>query len=1036
MSLPPALVESVRNGNAVLFLGSGALIGASLGSGDIPLGNDLRDLLSDKFLEGAFKGETLHYVSDLAISAHSLSTVQGFIGDYFTDLILADFHKKIPSFLWKCIFTTNYDRLVEIAYENNPDRMQKLNKIYSNEDVLEESARTNDIVPLLKLHGCITVTTSEEFPLILTVDQYNESLKGNRKGLFNYLYEIAGSNPIIFIGHSLQDANIRAVLMDVHKQAPHGQRHYLLKPGVADIERDLWAQQKITTVGYTFEQFLTELDSAIDPSTRQLALVIPPQTHQVESRFITQSKASPELIRFLTESCEYVSRSSTFESFSPDLFYKGADLGWYPIEEQLTIERGVSARIKSIVVDVAEPDRESKAEIHVIKGEAGSGKSIILRQLAWVLKDAGIGIFLWMNSESSADINAIAELFQKTGERIFLIWDNAARNAIQIANFYKLARQNDINISIVTAERYNEWNNKCRDLDSKVTNVFELHYLNENEVGQLVTKLEEHDCLGPNLISKSHGERIETFRTMYGRQLLVALYEATKGESFEDIIFDEYTSIAPATAQQIYRTICTLNRIRVPVRAGLISRIHGVSFKDFESNFLSPLEKIVIIGGKNSFDYHYSARHPEIAEIVFNRALSDPTECYNEYIRILRKINTSFSSDKNSLRTLIKAKNLMDLFPSHEDIRHIFETVEESTGDDHYLFQQMAIYERRRADGNLTNAGILLEKAIEMAPYDRSLIHSLAQNWSERSRRSEDPATKIKFRAESRAQLEKAISKWGDNSYNATLVANLLLDDLRDVLNIEASSQRLIDEQIRKVERCLIELGRKFPSENHTYIIEANFAELLNDNDRVRQALESSFKDNNRDPYIASRLSSIYQSQGNFEKAENVLTQAIERRPSDQKLNFRYAEHLRKQGNEAHITIAYYYKRAYTPGDKSYQAQFWHGRFLYESEDNAEKKRAITIFSNLRNAGISHTEKKRIQDYVGGIESPKPFSGELIGKKPGFGFIKVDGGGAELFFPYLEVVDDIWEALQVGDRLTFNIGFSFSGVVACNVRPL
>ncbi|TOG14120.1 hypothetical protein CGJ07_24745, partial [Vibrio parahaemolyticus] len=93
-----------------------------------------------------------------------------------------------------------------------------------------------------------------------------------------------------------------------------------------------------------------------------------------------------------------------------------------------------------------------------------------------------------------------------------------------------------------------------------------------SEIKDLVKLLEINKCLGPNLINKSFEKRCEEFKELHGRQLLVALHEATMGKPFEDIIHDEYKNIFPIEAKRIYLTICTMNRLRLPVRAGLISR--------------------------------------------------------------------------------------------------------------------------------------------------------------------------------------------------------------------------------------------------------------------------------------------------------------------------------------------------------------------------------------------------------------------------------------------------------------------------------
>jgi hypothetical protein len=60
ITLPNTLINAVKDQNAVLFLGAGASIGAAHPSGKaVPSGYALRDMLCDKFLDGALKDRGL-----------------------------------------------------------------------------------------------------------------------------------------------------------------------------------------------------------------------------------------------------------------------------------------------------------------------------------------------------------------------------------------------------------------------------------------------------------------------------------------------------------------------------------------------------------------------------------------------------------------------------------------------------------------------------------------------------------------------------------------------------------------------------------------------------------------------------------------------------------------------------------------------------------------------------------------------------------------------------------------------------------------
>ncbi len=117
MQLPDALASEVTSGRVVLFLGAGASFGAETSTGKSPpLGTGVRDALSNEFLGGEYAEDSLAWVSELSISSTNLSRVQDYVAGLFADLEPADFHLLLPSFKWRGLATTNYDRLVENVY--------------------------------------------------------------------------------------------------------------------------------------------------------------------------------------------------------------------------------------------------------------------------------------------------------------------------------------------------------------------------------------------------------------------------------------------------------------------------------------------------------------------------------------------------------------------------------------------------------------------------------------------------------------------------------------------------------------------------------------------------------------------------------------------------------------------------------------------------------------------------------------------------------------------------------------------------------
>jgi hypothetical protein len=165
-----------------------------------------------------------------------------------------------------------------------------------------------------------------------------------------------------------------------------------------------------------------------------------------------------------------------------------------------------------------------------------------------------------------------------------------------------------------------------------------------------------------------------------------------------------------------------------------------------------------------------------------------------------------------------------------------------------------------------------------------------------------------------------------------------------------------------------------------------------------------------------------------------VLRQALEKRRSDQRLNFAYAELRRQAIDSSAGELAHFYERAFTPGDTNYQAQFWFARFAIELPDQSNIQKATSIFETLRKARVSQDMRIEIRDYFGGRENPTPVRGRLFRKGPSFGFFNV----SELPLPVMvhenNVNREIWELLEQGEDARFFVCFCYSGLGARNIE--
>ena len=274
MNLPDFLVTQVREGKVVLVLGAGASFGARRADGSGPPDSaQLASLIADRFLNGAYKSAPLSQVSEYAISESNLIEVQEFIRSVFEGLEPAEFHCHMPKFRWHGLATTNYDRVIEKSYATERDGLQSIKPIISNGDNIQDALRAPRDVLLLKLHGCISRTADDGCRLILTTDQYVQYKKG-RSRLFDTLQEWAYERPLVFVGHSIQDPDLRAILLELSALGDRRARYFGVVPDVDDVTSRFWETKRLTLLKGSFQDFLETLDRRLSMNARVLSGVL------------------------------------------------------------------------------------------------------------------------------------------------------------------------------------------------------------------------------------------------------------------------------------------------------------------------------------------------------------------------------------------------------------------------------------------------------------------------------------------------------------------------------------------------------------------------------------------------------------------------------------------------------------------------------------------------------------------------------------------------------------------------------------------
>ncbi|WP_413612751.1 SIR2 family protein [Bdellovibrio sp. HCB-110] len=1025
MEIPSSLIEDVKGGNAILFLGAGASLEARNSKGEVPpTGTELGAMLADRFLGGNYRDYPLSQISEYAISETDLFRVQDFIRNVFKEFKPTDTHLLLPTFRWRGLASTNYDLLVESSYEQSANRAQDpLVTFVENGDRVDEKLRDPNAVPYLKLHGCINRIANPACPLILSLDQYGEYRKG-RSRVFDHLKTWAFENPIIFVGYGLNDPNIRQILAEVASESGSRPRYYLVSPAAGDIQRRFWEQKKITVIEGTFEKFLKKLDNAAPAILRGIKIQ-GATDHPISAKFGDNKRMlSKGCSLFLENDVDYVASIRSTEFQDPKLFYKGMTKNWSPIEQNLDVKRLIS---DTIIAEEILDTTHNGFKFILIRGHAGSGKSVLLQRLAWEAGKTYDKTALYLKSFGAINPFALNELIQATEKEVYLFVDDAVTHAAEIERMLSSLGENLKRLRLFSTARINEWNAISPNLSSAVTSAFDLEFLLRPEILSLLQLLKRHSSLGV-LSSLSEEDQIKALTERAGRQLLVALHEATGGKPFEEIIANEYDSIRPLRAQQIYLTICTLNRLNVPVRAGLISRIYDITLEEFKNELHNALDQVVFIkSNPMTRDYVYEARHPQIAEMVFTNVLKDVQIRYDEFLKCFNNLNLDYHSDNTTFFKMTNAKTLLHLFPEHQMVHTIFKIGREKAPDNYHLFHQNAIYEMRRPNGNLEEAENLLKKSFEMAPWSYPVAHSLAELCLKKADMSRTNLEAMKYISEVELRCSKLLTD-SPGSYGFHTIVKAQLKKLDILLQDERPpTDSELQVVLRDIEDKLEQGLKRYPDDAHLLGAEAEVAQRISDSERAIAALQKSFKNNPRNKFAAIRLSKYYIESKNRAEATRVLKEALDAAPGEKQLHLEYGKLLMNETGYKHEDLIYHFRRAYTPGDKSYDAQLLHARSLFLNGNFAEAK---SIFVNsLAYAKVAWEVKTETYYPVS-----HRYRGTVSRVEASYFFIMRDGDNEWIYAHQSKVSEYVWNRIELGIRIEFDLAFSFKGPSALNAE--
>ncbi len=550
--------HSIENGELVLFLGAGASRKCKTHSGD-------------ELFDGRALAEELAKRASMDYSDEDLEDVYGAVRDVMgsrLDYVLeelfrhvspSDEYSALAAFAWRRIYTLNIDDGLERAFRPSLQNVC----VRLSDDPVEDKDPFFKRIDLIKLNGSVDQLHRG---IIFSASEYAKATNQGRPW-----YEQCGSDfvrvPFLFVGTKLKEPLLKFHIeryKELNKRSPG--KGYVITPSATEIEKRSLRQYNIEHISGTLADFVSWLKLSFDvPLTPDdLALASLPQ--YAAARGASDKEAYARLFDGICLVTKDMASNNREEGAIRE-FYKGFKPTWDDIVT------GVPAEL-DILDECAKYLEKNLDKSHVVSlvGPAGSGKSTLLMQLAHRISRLNNTVVYHID-EPPHDIRKTLiamEESSKKGDCVVVAIDNidfVSELLVESLDSGRLKKT-----TIVCAERESIWSRKTKGKIGRFcTKTFYVNEFSERDAHNILYKLQQYGSW-TILGQLNEKARVSALVDKAGKQLLIALLEATYGRGFEKIIESDYRSLENEEQRIFFLTVGVVTERNFSAPVGLVDR--------------------------------------------------------------------------------------------------------------------------------------------------------------------------------------------------------------------------------------------------------------------------------------------------------------------------------------------------------------------------------------------------------------------------------------------------------------------------------
>ncbi|MGW0163108.1 SIR2 family protein [Mycobacterium sp. NPDC003323] len=597
------LAASINPENTLLLLGAGA----SIPSG-APTGAQLARYLAEK-LSPAPVGDDLSEIAGIFEGRSGRRELAIAVKQRLRELQPTGGILALPTYRWKGIYTTNFDRLVEIAFRNAGI---SLDVVRSNFDFSTTAGSTTQT--LYKIHGCVTqdIGFGDRSRMVLTELDYDE-VDHYRQSLFASLKMSMMNGNTLVVGQSLRDHHLRELAKEVAALRTQGVqgRVFLLVYEYDDDRARLLDQRGIEVVRGSLDDLMHHLQAAQ-----------PEVARAPSDGTLHPTSLPPQLATTTIEVAHAITLSS-----DPLRLYNGSPATYADIHAGLTISRNIERRLR-------QSQEGLRGFFLVLAGAAGVGKTSLARRLLHHRHNEGFLTFEHTNSYP-LDVDGWISYEKKlraNNQQGILLVDDCAQHLSAVSRVVDtLGKLDRPFLRIVVTVNAAQWKTRVKSPYFFSRGTFEqLTLLADNDIREMINLVDrkpEIRCLvETDFLNLGYEDKVRRLRERCSADMYVCLKNIFQTDQLDEILLKEFADL-DNDAQDVYRYVAAVQSMGGKVHRQLVMRLLGLD----ATGLANLLERMADVVSEYDINYHrglygWTARHDVIAHVISTFKFADQEE--------------------------------------------------------------------------------------------------------------------------------------------------------------------------------------------------------------------------------------------------------------------------------------------------------------------------------------------------------------------------------------------------------------------------